>query len=86
LSNRVVVWLCTIMALGALSASPGLRPAPVLAASGTLTADTPLHDAPDPAAPVIALLTEGTVVTIDGPPIESFYPVTAGDLSGWMRG
>jgi hypothetical protein len=86
MSNRVVVWLCTIMTLGALSAAPGLRPAPVLAASGTLTADTPLLDAPDPAAPVIALLTEGTVVSIDGPPVEGFYPVMAGDLSGWMRG
>jgi hypothetical protein len=58
----------------------------VLAASGTLTVETPLHDLPDPAAPVIALLPEGTIVSIDGPPVEGFYPVTSGDLSGWMRG
>jgi uncharacterized protein YraI len=35
---------------------------------------------------LIALLPEGTVVSIDGPPVDGFYPVTAGDLSGWMRG
>ena len=66
--------------------APGFHPAPVLAASGTLSTDTPLHDSPDPAAPVIALLRAGTSVSIDGPPVEGFYPVTAGDLAGWMRG
>ena len=25
-------------------------------------------------------------MSIDGPPVDGFYPVTAGDLSGWMRG
>ena len=39
-----------------------------------------------PEAPLVALLPEGTVVSIDGPPVDGFYPVTAGDLSGWMRG
>jgi uncharacterized protein YraI len=58
----------------------------VLAALGTLTVETPLHDSPDPAAPVIALLPEGTTVSVDGPPVEGFYPVTTGELSGWMRG
>ena len=48
--------------------------------------ETALHDSPDPAASVIALLPEGTIVSIDGPPIEGFYPVTTGDVSGWMRG
>ena len=41
---------------------------------------------PRPERPLIALLPEGTVVSIDGPPVDGFYPVTAGDLSGWMRG
>ena len=84
--SRVVVCVCTVVALVALAGAPGFRPAPVLAASGTLAVDTPLHESPDPAAPVIALLTEGTVVTIDGPPVDGFYPVMVGDLSGWMRG
>ena len=48
--------------------------------------ETPLHDSADPAAPVIVLLPEGTIVSIEGPPVDGFYPVTAGDQSGWMRG
>ena len=51
-----------------------------------LSMETPLHESPAHGAPVIALLPEGTVVSIDGPPVDGFYPVTAGDLSGWMRG
>jgi hypothetical protein len=74
------------MVLVALAGAAGVRPAPVLADSGPLTVETPLHDSPDPAAPVIALLAEGTVVSIDGPPVDGFYPVIVGDLSGWMRG
>jgi len=35
---------------------------------------------------VLALLAEGTIVSIDGPPVDGFYPVTAENLSGWMRG
>ncbi len=58
----------------------------MLAASGTLSIATPLHESPDPGAPLIALLTEGTIVSIDGPPVDGFYPVTAGTVSGWMRG
>ena len=86
MSNRVAVCLCTVMALVALTGAPGFRPSPVLAASGTLTVETPLHDSPDPAAPVIALLAEGTIVSIDGPPVEGFYPVTSGEplrLDAW---
>jgi hypothetical protein len=84
---RVVpVWLCAIVALVALTGGAVFRPAPVLASSGTLSMETALHDSPDPAAPVIAVLAAGTIVSIDGPPVEGFYPVTAGDSSGWMRG
>jgi hypothetical protein len=86
MSSRVVVCLCTVITLVTLAGAPGFLPSPVLAASGKLTLDTPLHDSPDPAAPVIALLAEGTIVSIDGPPVAGFYPVTAGELSGWMRG
>ncbi len=65
-----------------------LNPAPALAASGTLTMETPLHESPAPGAPLLALLPEGAVVSIDGPPVDGFYPVSvaANGLSGWMRG
>jgi hypothetical protein len=86
MSKRVVVCLCAGLAFGALIGASLLRQVPVLAASGTVSMETALHDSPDPAAPVLALLPEGTIVSIDGPPVEGFYPVTAGDLTGWMRG
>jgi hypothetical protein len=86
MSRSIPVWLCAIVALVALTGAAVFRPAPVLAASATLNVETSLHDSPDPAAPVLAIFVEGTIVSIDGPPVEGFYPVTTGDLSGWMRG
>ena len=86
MSRLVPVWLCASVALIALTGSLTVRPAPVLAASGTVSQETQLHASPDPAAPVIALLAEGTSVSIDGPPVDGFYPVTAGGHSGWVRG
>lgn len=86
MSRLVSVCLCAVMAFVAVSGVSLLRPVPALAASGTLTMETPLHESPDPASPLIALMSEGAVVSIDGPPVDGFYPVTAGDLSGWMRG
>jgi uncharacterized protein YraI len=86
MSRSVSVCLCAVLAFMALAGARLARPAPALAATGTLTMETPLHESPDPAAPLIALLPEGTVVSIDGPPVNGFYPVTTGDLSGWMRG
>jgi uncharacterized protein YraI len=85
-SRFVSVCLCAIVVLAALTGSLFLRPASVLAASGTLSIATPLHESPGHGAPLIALLAEGTVVSIDGPPVDGFYPVTAGTVSGWMRG
>jgi uncharacterized protein YraI len=75
-----------MIALVAAIGIPVLHPASVFAASGTVSEDTPLYDSPDPAAPAIALLPEGAIVSIDGPPVDRFYPVTAGDRSGWMPG
>ena len=83
---RVPVWVCAMIALGAVSGTIVFHPTAVFAASGTVSMETPLYDAPDSAAPVIALLPEGTTVSIDGPPVDGFYPVTADDRSGWMRG
>jgi uncharacterized protein YraI len=73
-------------ALVAVSGAPVFHPAAVLAASGTVTLETALYDSPDPAAPVITLLAAETIVSIDGPPVDGFYPVTAGDRSGWIQG
>jgi uncharacterized protein YraI len=86
MSRIVSVCLCAVVAFVATFGVSLLRPAPALAATGTLTMETPLQQAPDPSAPVIALMPEGTVVSIDGPPVDGFYPVTAGNVSGWMRG
>lgn len=63
-----------------------ISPVAVYAATGTLSMETPLHDAPSAGAPLIALVPAGAVVSIDGPPVDGFYPVSTGDLSGWMRG
>ncbi|MGH2615171.1 MAG: SH3 domain-containing protein [Thermomicrobiales bacterium] len=80
------VCLCAVVAFVALTGARLLDPAPVLAASGTLTMETPLHESPAHGAAVLALLPEGTVVSIDGPPVDGFYPVSTDGLSGWMRG
>ena len=84
--ESVFVCWCAIVALVALVSVSLARPGTLLAVSGTLSLETPLHDSPDPAAPVGALLTGGGIVSIDGPPVDGFYPVTAGSLSGRMRG
>jgi hypothetical protein len=75
-----------MIALVAVSGAPVFHPAAVLAASGTVSQETPLHELADPAAPVITLLPEGTIVSIEGPPVDGFYPVTASDRSGWLPG
>jgi uncharacterized protein YraI len=86
MSRVVSVCLCAILAFVAVTGASLLGPVPALAASGTLTMETPLHEAPDHGSRLIALLPEGTVVSIDGPPVDGFYPVSTGELSGWMRG
>jgi uncharacterized protein YraI len=86
MSRFISVCLRAVVALVALFGTSLASPAPLLAASGMLSMETPLQESPAHGAPVIALLPEGTVVSIDGPPVDGFYPVTAGDLSGWMRG
>jgi uncharacterized protein YraI len=86
MSRSISVYLRAVVALVALFGTLVSGPAPVLAATGMLSMETPLHESPAHGAPLIALLPEGTVVSIDGPPVDGFYPVTAGDLAGWMRG
>jgi uncharacterized protein YraI len=86
MSRSVSVCLRAIVALVALFGTLLSGPALVLAATGTLSMETPLHESPAHGAPLIALLPEGTIVSIDGPPVDGFYPVTTGGLSGWMRG
>lgn len=85
MSKLAVAGLCAVAALVALAAAP-LRPGPVFAAAAALGVEAALRDAPDPGAAVLALLPAGTVVSIDGPPSDGFYPVTAGNLTGWTPG
>jgi uncharacterized protein YraI len=86
MSRFISVCLRAVVALVALLGTLVSSPGPALAATGTLSMETPLHESPAHEAPLLALLPQGTVVSIDGPPVDGFYPVTAGDLSGWMRG
>src|SRR5688572_21674402 len=86
MSRSISVCLRAIVALVALFGTSLSSPAPMLAATGMLSMESPLQESPASGAPLIALLPEGTVVSIDGPPVDGFYPVTAGELSGWMRG
>jgi uncharacterized protein YraI len=86
MSRFISVCLRAVVALVALLGTIVSVPNSALAATGMLSMETPLQESPAHEAPLIALLPEGTVVSIDGPPVDGFYPVTAGDLSGWMRG
>ena len=86
MSRWVSGCLCATVALVALIGAAFVDPVPVLATSGTLRTETPLLDAPDPATTVITVLPAGTAVSIDGPPVDGFYPVTAENRSGWMSG
>lgn len=86
LSRILSAGLCAIVAMVSVAGAALFGPAPVLAANGTLTMATPLQEAPDPAATMILLLAPGAVISIDGPPVDGFYPVSVDGYSGWMRG
>lgn len=86
MSRMVSVCLCAVVAFVSVAGATLLGPVPVLAANGTLTMATPLQEAPDPSATMIVLLAPGAVVTIEGPPVDGFYPVSAEGFTGWMRG
>ena len=86
MSRFVSVCLCAVLAFVSVTGVNLLLPSVALAATGTLTMETPLHVEPDPSTPLVALLPEGTEVTIDGPPVDGFYPVTVNGMAGWMRG
>ena len=86
MSRIISICLSAVVAFMAFTGARLLDPAPALAASGTLSMETPLHASPAHGAALIALLPEGTVVSIDGPPVDGFYPVSADGLTGWMRG
>ena len=86
MSRLVVVCLCAI-AIGVATFGVGIfRPAPAFAADAAVTIDAPLHESPDAGSAVLALLPEGAPVTIEGPPVDGFYPVSAAGLSGWLIG
>ena len=70
MSRSISVCLRAVVALVALFGTIVTSPAPVFAATGMLNMETSLHESPGPGAPVVALLPEGTVVSIDGPPVD----------------
>src|SRR5690349_3869899 len=86
MSRTLSVCLCAMVTFVSVAGATLVEPVPVLAASGTLTMATPLQEAPDPSASMILLLASGAVISIDGPPVDGFYPVSAEGYTGWMRG
>ena len=86
MSRMFSVCLCAVVAFVSVAGATLTKPVPVLAASGTLTMATPLQDAPDPSATMILLLAPGAIISIDGPPVDGFYPVSVDGYTGWMRG
>lgn len=85
-SRKSVACFWAIVAFIALMVLPALPAEPALAAAAALGEETPLQDAPLADAAVVTWLPAGTVVSIEGPPVDGYYPVTAWDLSGWVRG
>lgn len=77
-----VVCLSIVGALGALAGVAMLGPA--LAAPGTLLSDAPVLGEPNPEAAAVGWLPAGSAVSVAGPPVDGFYPVTAGNVSGWL--
>src|SRR3712207_4997256 len=80
------VCLCAALAFVSVFGVNLLLPSAALAATVTVTMETPLHSEPDPSTPLVALLPSGTRVVIEGPPVEGFYPVTGNGMTGWMGG
>ncbi|MCD6031713.1 MAG: hypothetical protein K0S78_3887 [Thermomicrobiales bacterium] len=80
--KHVVVCLLVVVVLAALAGVSLLGPA--LAAPGTLLSDAPVLGAPNPEAASVGWLPAGSAVSVDGPPVDGFYPVTAEDVSGWL--
>lgn len=76
------VCLSVVVALGALAGLALLGPA--LAAPGTLLSDAPVLGEPNPEAAAVGWLPAGSAVSVDGPPVNGFYPVAAGEVSGWL--
>jgi uncharacterized protein YraI len=86
MSRFVSVCLLTVTVFVAAAGVRLLGPVPVLAADAVVGIDAPLHGLPDAGSPLLALLPEGTAVTIEGPPVDGFYPVSAAGMSGWVIG
>jgi uncharacterized protein YraI len=86
MSRVGIACLCAVLALAALVTAPIVSPVPALAASGTLGVDAPLQEGPQDETAAITYLPAGSEVSIDGQPVDGFYPVTADGVAGWVRG
>lgn len=78
-----VVLMCVFLSLAALVAA--WTPGSVQAASVWLVYDASLQEAPQDAALSLTMLPARIVVTITGDPVDGYYPVFAGGMSGWIR-
>jgi hypothetical protein len=82
----VLACVCAIVLLVGPIGVPVLQPAAVFAATATVSVDAALLDAASPDAAVLTTLPWGTAVSIDGEPIDGYYPVSVEGLSGWLPG
>lgn len=85
--SRFTTIVASVLAIAALNLPIGLsplHPAPVLAVSATVSVDATLLDAPSPDAVPLATLPWGAAVSIDGDPIDGYYPVSSDGIAGWL--
>lgn len=67
------------------SPAPVVDPAALPPATGASTvADTNLRAEPNTGGAILTVLPANTIVSVDGEPVDSFVPVTANGVSGWM--
>jgi hypothetical protein len=82
----VLACACAVVLLVGSIEVPVLQPAAVFAVTATVSVDATLLDAASPEAVVLATLPWGTAVSIDGEPVDGYYPVSVEGLSGWLPG
>jgi hypothetical protein len=82
----VLACVCAVVLLLGSIGGPVLQPAAVFATTATVSVDAALLDAASPDAGVLTTLAWGTAVSIDGEPVDGYYPVSVDGLSGWLPG
>ncbi|MFN8590254.1 MAG: SH3 domain-containing protein [Thermomicrobiales bacterium] len=86
MSRSVLVWFRAALTFVAVLAFLPWSPVAGQSADATVNIEAPLHEAPDPGSPLVALLPVGTEVMIEGPPVDEYYPVSVSGVTGWLVG